>query len=446
MKLRQDKKFEMFIEIFTLVLALIFSGIILTNTVNAAKDTSFMDDPVIQDFFIPGIHRVSITDSNGINSVYNNVICQASASTTAVNDNQVIQTRPIKLGTSGGNVYDTNIIYPYLYCCSGTLGALVQDSTGNKYILSNNHVLAKTNIGKKGDPVSQPGLIDNGCNVPDIVANLYAYNPISFSYTIGRGRNQKTVYPNNLVDGAIAQVRKDCPGNIDNNCVDTTGSILGIGVISNNIVPPSLYLPVQKSGRTTGVTSGKITAIDATVLVTYSQKCASKSTQTAKFIKQVVIGPGGFSAGGDSGSLIHDTASPPHAVGLLFAGSSTVTIANPISDVLVGLGVTMVGTEPTTSSFPSSIGSIMTVSSKLPSKANEKAIENAKKVKEFHEKSIFSNDGVIGVGIGVSENAPENVVIKVYTKKKVNEMKGVIPESLDNIPIEIVETDEIVAR
>ncbi len=69
------------------------------------------------------------------------------------------QDRPIWLGTSGGNINDIGT----LYCCAGTLGALVQDSSGNLYILSNNHVLAKTNAGQFGDPIIQPGLIDRGC-------------------------------------------------------------------------------------------------------------------------------------------------------------------------------------------------------------------------------------------------------------------------------------------
>jgi uncharacterized protein (AIM24 family) len=51
-----------------------------------------------------------------------------------------------------------------------------------------------------------------------------------------------------------------------------------------------------------------------------------------------------FIAGGDSGSLmVEDVATAPRAVGLLFAGSSTSAIANPIGEVLSFLGATMVG-------------------------------------------------------------------------------------------------------
>jgi hypothetical protein len=51
-----------------------------------------------------------------------------------------------------------------------------------------------------------------------------------------------------------------------------------------------------------------------------------------------------FLAGGDSGSLmVQDVTTNPKAVGLLFAGSTSTAIANPISQVLSFLGATMVG-------------------------------------------------------------------------------------------------------
>ncbi len=41
--------------------------------------------------------------------------------------------------------------------------------------------------------------------------------------------------------------------------------------------------------------------------------------------------------------MVEDVSSNPRAVGLLFAGSNTVAIAQPINDVLNFLGATMVG-------------------------------------------------------------------------------------------------------
>ena len=95
-------------------------------------------------------------------------------------------------------------------------------------------------------------------------------------------------------------------------------------------------MAVQKYGRTTGLTAGAITGINATVRVRYS-------SGSARFVDQIMIEPGGFSAGGDSGSLIVTNDESCNPVGLLFAGSSTVTIANPIGPVLQRFGVTVDG-------------------------------------------------------------------------------------------------------
>ena len=76
----------------------------------------------------------------------------------------------------------------------------------------------------------------------------------------------------------------------------------------------------------------------ATVNVRYQQG-------QARFVDQILIKPGGFSAGGDSGSLVvadggKDDKKP---VGLVFAGSTLVSIANPIEPVLERFGVTIDG-------------------------------------------------------------------------------------------------------
>ena len=51
-----------------------------------------------------------------------------------------------------------------------------------------------------------------------------------------------------------------------------------------------------------------------------------------------------FISGGDSGSLmVENRARNPHPIGLLYASSSTLAIAQPIQEVLTFLGATMVG-------------------------------------------------------------------------------------------------------
>ena len=99
---------------------------------------------------------------------------------------------------------------------------------------------------------------------------------------------------------------------------------------------------VKKYGRTTSQTKGTIFAINAIVNVGYD-------SGVALFVNQIIITPGSFSAGGDSGSLVvidgkgrnkNDDRKP---VGLLFAGSSSYTIASPIAQVLTTFGVTIDG-------------------------------------------------------------------------------------------------------
>jgi len=118
---------------------------------------------------------------------------------------RVDQQFPIQLGTSGGNINDSS----KGFCYGGTLGALVEDTNGNQYILSNNHVLARTNAASMGEDITQPGLIDESpaCfkDTTDIVADLSAFIPIFFK--------TKGTMPPNAVDAAIAQVRANKVGN-----------------------------------------------------------------------------------------------------------------------------------------------------------------------------------------------------------------------------------------
>jgi hypothetical protein len=86
--------------------------------------------------------------------------------------------------------------------------------------------------------------------------------------------------------------------------------------------------------------------LNATISVTYDNECAGGTAFTKTFTSQIVIGNKGSKSlnSGDSGSLmVEDVATNPRAIGLLFAGSSTDAIANPINQVLSFLGATMVG-------------------------------------------------------------------------------------------------------
>jgi hypothetical protein len=149
-----------------------------------------------------------------------------------------------------------------------------------------------------------------------------------------------SIYPPNNgsnVDCSIAQVRS--------GMVRTDGSILEIGTISSSTVGASVGQAVKKSGRTTGLTRSSISGLNATINVGYEDECAGNSF-TKQFTGQIVVSNNGsrFLNSGDSGSLmVEDVTTNPRAVGLLYAGSSSTAVANPIGQVLSYLGATMVG-------------------------------------------------------------------------------------------------------
>ena len=340
---------------------------------------------------------------------------------------------PVQLGTSGGNINDIS----RGFCYGGTLGALVEKD-GTQYILSNNHILARTNQAKNGEDIIQPGLIDQSPTCAkdsnDAVADLSAFIPIKFK--------SKGTFPTNTVDAAIAVVRE--------GAVDPDGEILDIGVISSGVVPPALGMAVKKSGRTTGLTFGNISAIETTVDVSYG------SGRTARFIKQIVVTPGSFIAGGDSGSLmVEDVEETPKALGLLFAGSSSVAIANPIQAVLNSFNVTMVGSGSVAQTrfldkvlaFVKRIWRVREshAAQPLPEQADPAAVAAATKVKEKHEGRLMNIPGVIGVGVGLSDRVLGKPVIEIYVKEATGALKRSLPDSLDGVDVKIVETGEIVA-
>src|SRR5256885_8668591 len=65
----------------------------------------------------------------------------------------------------------------------------------------------------------------------------------------------------------------------------------------------------------------------------------------ARYVDQLVIEPGGFSGGGDSGALLVTDDGNMNPVALLFAGSSSPTIRNRIDLVLNRFGVTIDGVD-----------------------------------------------------------------------------------------------------
>ncbi|GAB1422122.1 hypothetical protein MASR2M15_23350 [Anaerolineales bacterium] len=271
---------------------------------------------------------------------------------------------------------------------AGTFGAVVYDqTTGEPLILSNNHVLAASNDGMKGDAILQPAPTDHGMNPADVVAYLERYIKLYFigdppptspppvqpppvqpppgggyqppptnpsgcdvvdvianlanwlAKVNGSDKRMQavsvheqlaedpataqTVSIDNMVDAALAKPI---------NPAMLSGMIRHIGTITGTKAP-TLGMSIRKSGRTTDYTEGMITLVNATVNVAYHTVNGPK---TARFTGQILASP--MSQGGDSGALMVEQGST-HAVGLLFAGSGAATIFTPIDKVLSALNI-----------------------------------------------------------------------------------------------------------
>jgi hypothetical protein len=250
---------------------------------------------------------------------------------------RISKMRPAKPGVSIGHYKIT----------AGTFGAVVKDKkTGELLILSNNHILANISNGndnraKPGDVILQPGVYDKGVMPNDIIAHLERFIPIEkkegksecpFAIIVERISNSllHIFKPNynlkflkegtdNIVDCAVA---KPVSSNFINEEIFDIGKVKGCR-------DAEVGMKIQKSGRTSGITTGRIRAIDATVEVKMSE------TEVAVFSDQFVTDA--ISKPGDSGSLVLDMDN--NAVGLLFAGSDQATVCNKITNIMDALEV-----------------------------------------------------------------------------------------------------------
>lgn len=213
---------------------------------------------------------------------------------------------------------------------AGTFGCLT-NYHGKQVILSNNHVLANSNEAKIGDPILQPGTYDGGVYPLDHIANLEAFIPIVYAGSRGicpisswivkflnmlySGLGRKTRFQivetgeeENVIDIAVAAP------------VDAVSpEIMEVGLIQGKR-EGLLGMKIKKSGRTTGLTFGEIEQVNVSVNVSYGNR------KTAYFVDQFLAGA--MCDGGDSGSIALDEDN--YMVGLLFAGSDTTTLFNPV--------------------------------------------------------------------------------------------------------------------
>lgn len=383
-----------------------------------------------------------------------------TATVTLTVPNQSAEPKPIGLGTSGSNVNDSITSGGKTTCCGGTLGALVTRG-GTQYILSADHVLARSGAGTAGEPIVQPGLIDTNCS-PSGTSTVANLTQGSFSNNTG------------TVDAAIAQVVSgavDTSGNIlllgsstDANGVPVPGAPSGgTGIPAGTNLQNLAGIQVAKSGRTTGLTCSSISASPVNVSVDYTTNCdGSGSKFTVVYTNQISVQGGDFSGGGDSGSLIVTattnttptvTTAAAEPVALLYAGSSMDTVGNPISDVL-----SFFASKGTTLTFPGPVRNSSVIGCTLPGPQAAMAarltvqritpsnavLVQATAVRDSHVAELMGHPEVQAVGVGASyDNPAEPAILLFITKGK---PPTTLPAVVDGVRTRIVQSEPVAQR
>jgi hypothetical protein len=362
-----------------------------------------------------------------------------TSTVTIVPDNGNSQTAPVELGSSGSNAHDSIDNGKTITCCGGTLGSLVTRG-GVQYILSDNHILARSDAATVGDAIVQPGLIDTPtCTTAGTttVANLTQFSNLQAT-------------PSQNLDAAIAQVVA--------GKVDPAGKIIYLGAtVNSNGVPVAdapqggtglaassvaVGRPVAKSGRSTGLTCSTVEATNITTSVDYTVNCDGTGTKfTVNYTNQIGVIGGDFSGQGDSGSLIvtQDTATP---VALLYAGSNTDTVGNPVADVLnffksgsnaatfVGGGAhAVVGC-----TLPTAPQSAKTV---VPSFVSTEVIQRAAATRDLHAPELLAYPEVQAVGVGQSYDNPKEAAILFFVTQ--GESRTNLPARVDGVRTRVIE-------
>jgi hypothetical protein len=387
-----------------------------------------------------GLNTFTITATSQADST---VTASANATVVYPNDTSTAQTAPVKLGTSGSNANNTSPAA----CCVGTLGALMNRS-GTLFVLSAQHVLTNGGTGTVGDAINQPG--PAACfATPNVAANFNVGFVRPLSGTTGPAADN--------VDAGLAQVAA--------GQVDTTGSILDLGIAGANSIagaPPSattqvesVGLSIAKSGRTTGLTCSTVSSILTTVTVDYDSTCGGPVGFSSTFSNQIIINNtgGNFAAPGDSGALIvtTDLARP---VGLLFAGTSTSAVANPIRDVIsaftlqgkpaqvpgiVGGGDHGVSCVPTATvpsgnpngAFSTAVPGLSPIVSRL-SAAEQQHVQG---VHQVHAPLLTLDPAITSVVVGGSEDSPGEGALEIRVS---GAPQAPIPAVIDGVRTRVI--------
>ena len=177
---------------------------------------------------------------------------------------------------------------------AGTFGTVVYDNfSGRPCILSNWHILVGSSNASPGDDIIQPGSLDGGRLPRDRVGQL--------ERSILDAEGDAAIGFLDLASGRSLDLAQ-----LDTGFVVQSARMAQIGDI------------LEKSGRTTGVTRGKVDGLGS---YTIPYSVGERTIQGFKIVSVIDGNPNNeeISSGGDSGSIWYDPVTK-EGVGLHFAG------------------------------------------------------------------------------------------------------------------------------
>lgn len=232
--------------------------------------------------------------------------------------------------TQGGQYACGGSIHPARFVGSGTLGCLVRDANGVLYGLTNNHVSGMCNYAFEGEKILAPGHTD--ITAAGIDPFTIGYHFASLPMVPGVPDNVNVSVNQ---DAALVRISNEARvSSMQGSTYDTPANTWDLEANQD----------VEKVGRTTGHTSGKVLGQMAGAFAVNYQ-VPNLGAQQAYFDSVFVVASAGapFSQPGDSGSLVvANLNGEKFAVGLVFAGDSQgLSYLLPLNPILTSFNVNL---------------------------------------------------------------------------------------------------------
>jgi len=404
---------------------------------------------------VPTLATANSTDpAQLIVTAISQVDSNASATTpifTIDSLNMQLYTSPIPLGTSGGNANAICLTPAPGFCFGGTLGSLLTSNATPPamVILSNNHVLGLSDGAIVGQEVTQPGVIETGCSLTGTNNVATVTNIISL---------QSQPIPLFPVDVTTAQ--------ITSGQVDLTGSILELGALNNANVPQpappaagsgittAVGKLLAKSGRTTGLTCANVDATDVMMVVVQYESGCSTTPFNVTYNDEITVANmsngQNFIGDGDSGSLAVDEATA-QPVALLFAGSDTEAVGNPVADVLNALHTSTGHTYSFVGGAQHSVPgcslpglSFVKVTPQAAAAVPAGTAQRGQAAAASYSTQIVNTPGVSAYGGGGSLDAPNEPAVMIFVAPGASHAN--IPATIDEVRTRLVESSSTTAH